>query len=460
VVVVGDVGLEIPRAPYYDKELELRLSRSYGPGRYDREYEARGLDYPIGYVRWTERRNMGAVTELLAQGKLDFTGLITEKLPVDRAPEAYERLLTTTPSPLALILEYEPTAPRPPAPRSKVTPAVRTGDKLGLVGAGNFAQGTLIPAAVAAGFELAAVASATGRSAEAARERFGFQRTGTAESVITGDDTDLVVVATRHSSHAPLAGSALASGKSVFLEKPPCLTQVELSGLRAGLADAPGELFVGFNRRHAPLAEALRSHMADRAPIELLYRVNAGLLPANHWLNDPEDGGGRLLGEGCHFIDFACWLVDALPCRVACSMRAAPDTSLAAAQSFSVLLDFPEGSSATILYGAAGASGLAKEYVEVHGGGRSAVLDDFRSLVSYDGRKSSKRRGRGQDKGHRMMMQRVRDSLASGVPLRSPSPLDSMAVTFAALRAAETGQSIDPLAAASTARSPEASVRL
>ena len=222
-------------------------------------------------------------------------------------------------------------------------------------------QGTIVPALARAGFALAGVASATGRTAEAAKVQFGFARAARTEELLDDPDIDVIAVATRHASHAELTIAALEAGKAVFVEKPPCLTADELDRVRMALAAAARPRLVGFNRRHAPLARQLREGVRRPGmPFELLFRVNAGRLPAEHWLNDPEDGGWRLLGEGCHFVDFACWFAGALPLNVSCTLRPEAGQPLAAAQSFSVALDFADGSLATVVYGALGASGLAK----------------------------------------------------------------------------------------------------
>jgi predicted dehydrogenase/threonine dehydrogenase-like Zn-dependent dehydrogenase len=449
VVVVGDVGMAVPRGPYYDKELDLRLSRSYGPGRYDRMYEERGIDYPIGYVRWTERRNLGAFLELVATGRVRVDDLISNRYPVDEAAEAYERLLTDGASPLGVILEYEATVA--PAEQPVGTePAASSGalarpDSVGVIGAGSFAQRVLIPGLRASGFTLTAVASATGPSAHSAAGRFGFSRVCTAEEAIADADVGTVVVATRHDTHARLAAEALRAGKAVFVEKPPALDFGQLTDLRAARDAAGLPLAVGFNRRHAPLAERMRAHVADRgAPITMLFRVNAGLLAPGHWLNDLDDGGGRLLGEGCHFVDFVCWLAGAMPARIACHARPTRGVQLAAVQEFSITLDFADGSLGTVIYSAGGASGLAKEYVEAHAGGRSATLEDFRTLVLHDGSSRERVRSRRSDKGHVEQLRRFRRQLHGEWTPEAPDPLDSMEATLAALRSAETGVSTSP----------------
>jgi predicted dehydrogenase/NADPH:quinone reductase-like Zn-dependent oxidoreductase len=445
VVVVGDVGLQLPRPMYYGKELELRLSRSYGPGRYDREYEARGLDYPIGYVRWTEQRNMAAFVDLLSTRRIDVEPLITSRIPVDAAPAAYERLLGSGVSPLGIVLKYGPveaagTAP----PQSPVArqPARKPSLEVGLVGAGSFGQGTIVPALRAAGLRLRAVASATGRSAEAARRQYGFERAVSVDELLDDPDVGVVVVCTRHSSHAALAEAALRAGKVVFVEKPPALTLEELRRLDAIEEQTGLPLMVGFNRRHAPLAAEMRRHVHSREPLHLTFRVSAGALPDDHWLNDLDDGGGRLLGEACHFVDFACWMAGALPARVSCSMAAGRDRPLAASQSFVVTLVFADGSLATIVYCDAGAVRVPKERVEVHAGDRSAILSDFRTLTLMSGRRVQRRRLRTQDKGHNRQFQQLRDLAIGTWRPDPPSPLASMRVTLGALASAQHGTAL------------------
>lgn len=440
VVVVGDVGLAIPRASYYEKELDLRLSRSYGPGRYDSEYEQRGLDYPVGYVRWTERRNLQSFVELMASGRLDVKGLITDRFPVDDAQTAYEALASADTSPLAMIITYgpsslpvaEPTLARKWSPTSSKP-------SIGLIGAGSFAQGTVAPGLQRAGFQIAAVSSACGRSAHAAKSQFGVDRLLSPEQVLGDPSTETVAIVTRHATHAPYATAALRAGKAVFVEKPACLTWDELSELEDGASAGP-PLLVGFNRRYAPLAKGMRAHVAGRGhPIELLCRVNAGTLPAGHWLNDLDEGGGRLLGEGCHFIDFACWFVGALASRVSAIMSATPGEPLAAAQSFSVTLDFDDGSLATILYGSGGSSALGKEYFEAHAGGRSAVLNDFTSLTTYDGRSKKASKLKGRDKGHEAQFRHFLRLVSGVAQMETPTTLETMAVVLMALESAKAG---------------------
>jgi predicted dehydrogenase len=444
VVVVGDVGMDVPRRLYYEKELELRLSRSSGPGRYDRAYEERGLDYPIAYVRWTERRNMGAFLDLVAAGKVQVEPLVTDRVPIEQAPEAYDRLLAADTSPLAIMIEYssEPEAAREVVPRPA---GARTGDPLtaGVIGAGSFATRILIPSLRAASFRLGSIASATGLSARAAADRFGFARVETPDELVEDPELGLVAIATRHDSHATLAARALRAGKHVYVEKPPCLTVAELHDLEAARNDSQGVLAVGFNRRYAPLAvEARKFVRAAGAPLALLYRVSPERLPVDHWMNDPDEGGGRLLAEGCHFVDFACWLVGGAAEHVSSTVRPEAGRPLAAAATFSITLDFADGSLATIAYLAEGAREVRKEYVEVHAGERSAVIDDFRSLVLLAGGRTERRRVRRADKGHARQFAALRAQLESEDRPLEPDPLASMGVALAALQAARDGSRV------------------
>ena len=445
VVIVGDVGLAIPRAPYYEKELDLRLSRSYGPGRYDSEYEERGLDYPVGYVRWTERRNMRSCVEMMATGRLDVKGLITERFPVENAEAAYEELVSADASPLAMIITYAPTSLQVVGPMTtRKWSSTSSTPSIGLIGTGSFAQGTVAPGLQRAGFRIAAVSSASGRSAHGMKDKFEVDRLLSPDEVLVDSSIEAVAIVTRHATHAAYATAALKAGKAVFVEKPACLTWDELSELENAAVEGP-PLLVGFNRRYALLARDMRDHVAGRGhPVELLCRVNAGRLPEGHWLNDHNDGGGRLLGEGCHFIDFACWFVGALPRRVSTVMRAAPGEPLAAAQNFSVALDFDDGSLATILYGSGGASSLGKEYFEAHAGGRSAVLDDFIALATYDGRRKRTRKVKGRDKGHAAQFRHFLGLTSETVCPESPATLETMSVILAAVESSKTGCGANP----------------
>lgn len=400
LVVVGDVPVHIDRALMYEKELEVRISRSYGPGRYDRDYEEGGRDLPPGYVRWTEQRNLQAFLDLLATERLDLTGLTTHRFPVERADEAYAVLSSTDGGrAFGVLLEYrhEEAAPSPPIRQGRR----RAGGvpRIGLIGAGSFARGTLLPALKKEGVELVAVTTEGGLSAADVASRFGFERAAASpEEIVADDEIDAVVIATRHSSHAQLAADALRRGKHVFVEKPLALTEQELHEIEQALP-AGGTLMVGFNRRFAPLIVRLRNELSASRPLTLLVRVNAGSLPVDHWLHDPEQGGGRLIGEGCHFVDL---LADVAESRaVAVHAMATPHAQrpLECSDDIVATMRFANGSVGTLLYSGAGDPRLPKERLEVFGGGSSAVLDDFRRLELFRGGKREVIKAR-QDKGH------------------------------------------------------------
>jgi predicted dehydrogenase/threonine dehydrogenase-like Zn-dependent dehydrogenase len=405
IVVVGDVPVQSSRSLLYEKELELRLSRSYGPGRYDTDYEERGRDFPAGYVRWTEQRNLVAFLELVAEGKLDPSELTTHRFQVDKAESAYAALSDPgeTVRPFGVVLEYAGgSSVLSSIGRSRQPPrraAQMVAPRIGMIGAGAFARGTLLPALRDQKVRLVAVASGSGLTASDVARRFRFERTATSSDEIFADaDIDAVVIATRHSSHATLVMNALRAGKAVFVEKPLALTEEELAGIEAELA-AGGLLMVGFNRRFAPFVRELTDELEHVAAPSILVRVNAGPLPGDHWLHDLEEGGGRILGEACHFVDLIAHLGGASPASVHAIAVPQQGRSLEASDEVVATLRLANGAVGTLLYSGGGDARLPKERIEAFGGGVSAVIDDFRRLELYRGgrRKVVKRR---QDKGH------------------------------------------------------------
>jgi predicted dehydrogenase/threonine dehydrogenase-like Zn-dependent dehydrogenase len=445
IVVIGDVLLSLDRRRLYAKELELRLARSYGPGRYDHEYEERGLDYPVGYVRWTERRNMAAFLRLLAEGKVDVGDLVTHRFAIEDGAKAFEVVTDPERRGLAVVIEYGPrdgavsAAPMPETPQRTFAP----GAAVGFIGAGSFARRVLMPAARRNGLVLERVSSASGLSALSAAERFRF-RTGACatEELLADDGLAGIVVATPHHLHGRLALAALRAGKGVLVEKPLCLDEQELVDLRGELArlEAP-PLMVGFNRRFAPFVDELRDHLAGATgPTNVLVRVNAGYLASDHWLNDPLVGGGRLLGEGCHFLDLIVELAGARPVAVAAQAPVRPGEPVQAAQDFSVSIRFADGSLGTLLYGTAGAARLGKELVEAHRDGRSGRIEDFRRLELWGAGRRRTRRAIRADKGHAAELQRFAAVLRGEAgPPPAAGYVASTLVAFAALHSLESG---------------------
>ena len=442
VVVVGDVALDVPRAPYYDKELDLRLARSYGPGRYDPNYELHGLDYPIGHVRWTEQRNMEAFLALVADARLWPSELVTHRFPIDRAEDAFEALRGAE-SPVGIVLDYRasgdqgagltaPAAPRLPRAKRRGAP------RMGVIGAGSFATSKLIPGLIGAGVEPVTIASASGLSAEDSRRRFGFASAhASVDEVIEHSGLDLIAIATRHDSHAELASRALEAGCAVYVEKPLALDEDELERVVEAQRRSGAPLLVGFNRRYAPLAASLRELPGPRV---MSYWVNAGRIGADHWVNDLVLGGGRLKGEGCHFVDFLCDQAAGDPLTVsAAGFPSLPDLPLSACDNFTLQLRFSDGSTGTLMYAADAPVGPGKERFETSTPGGYAVIDDFKRGAIWAPRRRGLG-GRAQDKGFARQYAAIA-AIAAGEadPPAPDSFVVSTLATLAAARALGTG---------------------
>ena len=438
VVAVGLVPFGLPREIAYVKELELRISRSYGPGRYDAGFEEKGLDYPAGYVRWTQTRNLETFLHLVADGRLRVAPLVTHRFALERAPEAYESLFDRGAKPLGMVIEYPEAAaqvaPSPPVPSGRKAGPIAGDVGVAFVGAGGFARAVLLPALTAAGgVKLVHVVTAHGLTAVDARKKFGFRHAGTDPAEALADPAvHLVCIATRHDAHAELVVRALGAGKHVFVEKPLALNEDQLVAIERAAAGSGAVLLVGFNRRFSPLARAARSALAGRGPAMATYRVNAGALPPGHWTLDPDFGGGRIVGEGCHFVDLLSFLAgDAPIVSVSASCAGRPE---GLAEDAAIQLAFADGSVGQILYTAKGASGLGKERVEAHAGGVSIAIEDYRRGTIWKGSKSASLGEAG--KGHSQEMAALIDSVRRGGP--SPIPLATLVgVTRATFRAHE-----------------------
>jgi predicted dehydrogenase/threonine dehydrogenase-like Zn-dependent dehydrogenase len=446
VIAVGAVGLEIPRKIYYEKELHFQVSRSYGPGRYDPAYEENGRDYPAGFVRWTEGRNLQAIVDLLASGQLELHPLISHRYPIERASEAYDLITGKSKEPfLGVLLTYPQTEMESPLRRvdnlavHSFVPA--EGElALGVLGAGLYANATFLPAVEkVGGVSKIGIASAAGVTAHHSMQKYGFRYAASAEQeILTDQNINLLAILTRHNSHARLIMAGLKAGKHIYCEKPLAIHPQELDELQAFLAgpNLP-VLMAGFNRRFGPFAVRMKSFLEGAGePFVANYRVNAGLLPLTHWLHDPQVGGGRIIGEGCHFVDFLSFLAGAAP--VSASARALADLGRYNQDNVVITLTFPDGSLGTIHYLANGDKSFPKEQVEVFCAGRVAVLDDFRTLqLARGGQRQILRDRFGQDKGHRSAWQAFLQAVRSGGP--SPIPYDQMiGVTRATFEAVES----------------------
>lgn len=436
VVIVGDVGMHLSRAPFYDKELDLRLSRSYGPGRYDPTYEELGIDYPRGYVPWTEQRNLETFLALCAKGVLAPEALTTHRFELSDAEDAY-KVLDQAELAVGVLLQYPNVdAPEPVTVASGQSRTPAAGElEIAFCGSGNFANQVLIPAFARNDVRLGAVCSEKGMSAADAVRRFHMRPAVTGLEGLLATAPDALVIASRHDSHARHVVEAAAAGVHIFCEKPLCLTEDELRDIVKAVNAAGVYCFVGFNRRYSPLTQAVVNLLGTSAPRHVVIRVNAGALD-DHWLSDPDIGGGRWLGEGCHFVDLALALVGAAATHVTATATGGGPQEAGA---MTAVFEFADGSTASILYTDLGDVRAGKEYVEVHAGGRSAHIDDFRraSLFGPGGRKRVG--GRRQDKGHDAEVTAFLSGLREARTGFSPGSLEATIATMAALDAAAVG---------------------
>ncbi len=450
VIAVGSTGMTIPRKPYYEKEIDFRVSRSYGPGRYDPLYEEAGVDYPIGFVRWTEQRNLAAFLDLLAAGKVKMAPIVTHRFTVDDAAKAYALISGKSKKKepfLGVLLTYPPDSVPETVVPLRAAPAAENASadavRLGVLGAGTFATLVALPAvARISKVEKISIVSAGGLSAKLAARDFGFERASTDPADVLDDPrVNAVGIFTRHHLHARFAAAALRNGKHVFCEKPLALREEELAEVERAWSKAAGVspriLMVGFNRRFAPLIAPVREMIAESGePPVMAIRVNAGPLPREHWTQDPVQGGGRILGEACHFVDLLTFLAGAKPVRIFGS--GAPAFGVDTEDNFAATLEFENGAVGNLVYTSAGDRAFSKERVEVFCGERVAVLDDFRALEIW--RNGSRRQWNSilrQDKGHAAVWQTFIRTILEGTP--APIPADELfavtRATFALLEA-------------------------
>lgn len=403
IVLVGVTGLDLNRADFYEKELTFQVSCSYGPGRYDPAYEDGGQDYPMAFVRWTEQRNFEAVLDMMASGALDVAPLISHRVPFDEAPRAYQ-LLSADKSALGILLTYgHATEPRhiQSVTLAKAPPEAAGQAVVGFVGAGNYAARMLIPAFKASGATLHSIASAGGTNAVVNGRRTGFSEATTdTDSLIANPRINTVAIVTRHNSHARLTAQALRAGKHVFVEKPLALTLDELEQVKAAHAESGRHLMVGFNRRFAPQVQTIKRLLgAVIAPKCFVMVMNAGAIPADHWTHDPSVGGGRIIGEACHYIDLMRFLAGSPITSVQARRMGDTDAEAVTEDKASITLGFKDGSFGTIHYLANGGASFAKERIEVFTAGRTLQLDNFLKLRGYNWPGFSKQTLWRQDKG-------------------------------------------------------------
>ena len=425
IVLVGVTGLELSRADFFEKELTFQVSCSYGPGRYDANYEEKGNDYPVGFVRWTEQRNFEAVLDMMADGRLDVRALVSHRFKIEQAERAYELVGGAGPS-LGILLEYPSEAENPEskvrAQTVTLAPAGSGPVTVAFIGSGNYSTAVLIPAFRSAGARMKTVASAGGVSGVHAGRKFGFEQTTTDTNGVFADpDVNAVVITTRHDSHASMVAKALRAGKHVFVEKPLALSAAQVADVEAAHAEARAAgrnlvLMVGFNRRFASQVQRIHSLLRGvTGPKSFVVTVNAGAIPADHWTQDREVGGGRIVGEGCHFIDLLRFLAGSPISAIdVCTM----DTRTA--DTVSIQMAFRDGSIGTVHYFANGTKAFPKERLEVFAAGRVLQLDNFRKLRGFGWPGFRKMNLWSQDKGQRACARAFVDAVAGRGPVPIP----------------------------------------
>lgn len=431
IVLVGVTGLELNRADFYEKELTFQVSCSYGPGRYDPLYEDAGHDYPVGFVRWTEQRNFEAVLDMLDSGALDVAPLISHRVPFEDAPRAYD-ILSNDKTALGIVLTYQHAIePRHISKVALPSSRTETSDQavVGFVGAGNYASRMLIPAFKAGGATLQSISSAGGTNAVVHGRKAGFaEATSATDALIADPRINTIAIATRHNSHARFAVQALQAGKHVFVEKPLALTLEELEQVRSAFAESGQQLMVGFNRRFAPQIQTMRKLLGSVcAPKSFVMVMNAGSIPADHWTQDPRVGGGRIVGEACHYIDLMRFLAGSPIVSVQARCMGENDAEVVVEDKATITLAFEDGSLGTIHYYANGGASFPKERVEVFAAGRTLQLDNFLKLRAFNWPGFRKQSLWRQNKGQVACVAAFLQAVKTGAPAIPPAELFEVA---------------------------------
>ena len=409
IVIVGAVPTGFNRENYYKKELELRMSTSYGPGRYNPNYEEKGLDYPIGYVRWTENRNMQAFLDLVAQGKVNLEILTTHIFDFEKAKEAYQMIVDKSEFYVGILLKYDVEKELRKTIAIKESKPLDEKIKIGFIGAGSFAQNSLLPNIK--NVNLVTVATSQGHTSKSVAQKYGFNNaTCDTDEVIQNNSINTVFIATRHNTHASNVLKSIKAGKNVFVEKPLCMNHAELEEIKNEYEKQNVHLMVGFNRRFAPHIIRVKELFRSKQPKAINYRINAGFIPNDHWTQDKEIGGGRIIGEVCHFVDLAMFISNSLPSTLSALAMETPTGKL---DTLVININFKDGSIASISYFANGSRELKKEYLEVFSNGVTAVIDDFKELAIYD-KKKNVNKLMNQDKGHKKELELFLNSISNG----------------------------------------------
>ncbi|MFB0563421.1 MAG: bi-domain-containing oxidoreductase [Candidatus Lokiarchaeia archaeon] len=408
IVVPGMVDLKLPRKAFYEKELKLIVSRAAGPGAYDPLFEQRGVDYPVSYVRWTEKRNMEAFLNLVAKGRINLDKLITHRFKIEEAEKAYKMLISKTSEKYIGVLfcydKEKSLSAKIDISKNQVTPRERKKElNIGLIGAGLFAKGTILPILRKIPYvNLRGIATATGSSARHVGDKYGFQYCSSDyEEILNDQDIDCVIIATRHNLHAKMVVEALEKGKDVFVEKPLALSVEELKNVVDSWKKQQGRLMVGFNRRFSPFSVKAKEWLGSiNEPLIIHCRVNAGFVPKDSWVHEPNEGGGRIIGEVCHFIDLIQYLTDSVPVSVYADTISGNNSQFLNEDNVSINVKLKNGSIASIIYVAKGDKAFPRERIEVFGSNSVCVIDNFKSLTFIRNGKKQKMKKLNVDRGH------------------------------------------------------------
>ncbi len=445
IVVVGAVGMNIPRSPFYEKELTLKISTSYGPGRYDTNYEERGIDYPYAYVRWTENRNMEAILQLLSSGKIDFTKLITHVFPVVDGIKAYELITGKIKEKyLGILIKYSQSKEFDREKKSLKNIDIKSEKeiKVGFIGAGNFAQSNLLPF-LTGKVDLINVATSTPINAKSVAKKFGFNLFTTSPSeIINNKEINTVFIATRHDSHANYVVESLKAGKHVFVEKPLAISNNELEEIKKAY-HGENILMVGFNRRFSqPIGDIKQFFSSVNEPLFINYRINAGFIPKDHWVQDPKQGG-RIIGEVCHFIDTLQYITNSEIVSVYARSIQSENVRYEKYDTVNITLEFKNGSVGNIQYIANGSNAVPKEYIEAYGGGKTAIMHNFEAVEFYLGRKKNKKKYNGK-KGHKEEVAHFLNTVSGKETLKLSfnSIVHTTLVTFKVLESLQKGEAV------------------
>lgn len=447
VVIVGLVGMDLPREPYYNKEIELRVSRSYGPGRYDREYEEFGKDYPPAYVRWTENRNMEAFVDLLSMNRFSMEKIITHEFVIEKAPEAYELINQRQPY-LGIVLEYDIEKEI----KDKVILKSPENEKnvdipiVGVIGAGIFATSLLLPnLSKIKGIRLKGLAAASGISSESVAKKYNFEYcTSDYNKIMSDPEINCVIIATRNSLHAPLVIEALKNKKAILVEKPLALSEEELQEITNTWQEYGGHVMVGFNRRYSELGMKLKEFFKDRSqPVVAVYRVNAEYIPHDHWIYDPSEGGGRIISECCHFIDFMQYVIGSNPVEVFAKKIETQVNSPEDSENVSITILFEDGSVGTVIYTTHGDSSVSKEYAEFFADGMVGTITDFKKLeLVKNGKKTVDSRKLTTEKGHKKELEKFFDTINQHEQNYFDSNIITTKATFQIVKSLQKQQSV------------------